>query len=104
MKSKSQGILLLILVGVAVWPWSCRAQGSDTLSSVEEDVYALVIRSQMEQWIADGDKSIAEAKDAREKAIARQLNFQVFFVSVNGRDPSDSFMHRFADLPKIGRA
>lgn len=69
----------------------------------EEDIYALVIRSQMEEWIRGGDKAEAEAKGASDKAITKQLNFPVFFVSINGEDPSDAFMKRFDDLPRTIR-
>lgn len=55
----------------------------------------------MEQWIHDGDKSEAEAKDERDKSIARSLNFRIFFVEINGKDPSDDFISRFRDIPRI---
>jgi hypothetical protein len=80
------------------------AQDSKTNRKADEDdIFALVIRSQMEQWIRDGDKSEAEAKDATDKDIAKKLNFIVFFVSINGADPSDAFMKRFSDLPRTIR-
>jgi len=55
----------------------------------------------MEDWIKSSDKNEAEAKDDDDKAIAKRLNFKIFFVSVEGQDPSDEFMARFKDVPRI---
>jgi hypothetical protein len=70
-------------------------------STDEQEIYAAVIRSQMEQWIRAGDKSEAEAKDESDRSIARHLNFRTFFVSIDGEDPSDDFIDRFRDIPRI---
>jgi hypothetical protein len=67
----------------------------------EQNIREVVIRQQMEEWIKSGDKNEAEAKDKSEKAIAKMLNFRIFFVSVNGRDPSDDFINKFQDLPRV---
>jgi len=69
----------------------------------EQDIFALVIRNQMESWIRGGDKSEAEAKNDSDKRIANSLNFRVFFISIKGKDPSDSFMKRFDDIPRTIR-
>jgi hypothetical protein len=66
----------------------------------EENIHEAVIRKQMEEWFQGGDKSEAEAKDPTEKAIAEELNFKVFFVSIDGKDPSDKFLHRLQDIPR----
>jgi len=66
----------------------------------EQNIREVVIRQQMEEWIKNGDKNEAEAKDKSEKAIAKMLNFRIFFVSVNGKDPSDDFINKFRDLPR----
>ena len=93
-----------ILIGLVLISVQSLAQDVTTSRRVDEEaIYALVIRSQMEQWIRDGDKNEAEAKDASDKAIAKRLNFIIFFVSVNGGDPSDAFMKRFDDLPRTIR-
>ncbi len=87
----------LIVVAIVAVPVlvSVHIQAQDHITdrkADEQDIYALVIRSQMEQWIRDGDKNEAEAKSASDKAIAKKLNFAVFFVSIDGEDPSDEFM------------
>jgi len=69
----------------------------------EQDIFALVIRNQMERWIQEGDKNEAEAKSDADKSIARSLNFRVFFVSIRGKDPSDDFIKRFDDVPRTVR-
>ncbi len=66
----------------------------------EQDIYAAVIRHQMEEWVGGGDKSEAEAKNDNERSVAKILNFKVFFVSLNGKDPSDEFINRFRDVPR----
>lgn len=66
----------------------------------EDDIREAVIRYQMEGWMRDGDKNEKEAKDARDKLIAKQLNSRIFFVSVNGKDPSDEFLKRFQNIPR----
>lgn len=97
-------VLVGILIAFALIIVRSRAQDvTANRKADEEDIYALVIRSQMEEWIRGGDKAEAEAKDASDKAIAKQLNFVVFFVSISGEDPSDAFMKRFDDLPRTIR-
>lgn len=60
-----------------------------------------IIRKQMEDWIKNADKDEADAKDEDDKAIARRLNFKVFFVSIEGKDPSDDVLARFKDIPRV---
>ena len=62
-----------------------------------------MIRYQMEDWIKQGDDSEAKAKDDVEKKIAKMFNFRVFFVSLNNRDPSDTFVKRLRDIHRIVR-
>lgn len=66
----------------------------------ETDIHETVIRKQMEDWFQGGDKSVAEAKDPTDKAIAEELNFKIFFVSIGGKDPSDEFLKRLQDIPR----
>ncbi len=54
----------------------------------------------MQDWIRGGDRSEREAKDNSEKEIAHLLNFRFFFVSINGKDPSDDLIKRFGDIPR----
>jgi hypothetical protein len=100
---RSQRMAGLILLLFLVSPIA-RCQGNaaaDNRAADEQEVRLVVIRNQMEEWIQGGDKSEAEAKDATEKSIAKELNFRVFFVSINGKDPNDEFMERLRDIPRI---
>jgi hypothetical protein len=90
-------ILSCLLCGATA---SQEATVSDQRSADEEDIRESVIRKQMEDWIKDGDKNEAEAKDETEKGIAKMLNFRIFFISLNGNDPSDDFINRFHDIPR----
>jgi len=60
----------------------------------------VVIRHQMEGWVREGDKNQAAAKDKIERDVAARLNFRVFFISINGKDPSDELINRFRDIPR----
>jgi hypothetical protein len=92
------GTLLFLLVSSCAL--SQVAPASSSKSADEDDIYALVIQSQMEQWVRDGDKSEAEAKTKSDKSIAKFLNFRTFFVEVNGKDPSNEFLARFHNIPR----
>lgn len=95
--------LLTVLLMLAVPEFTALSQSASangTKSADEQDIYAVVIRSHMEEWIKSGDKSEAEAKDASDRAIAQRLNFRIFFVEIDGKDPSDDFIKRFADVPR----
>jgi hypothetical protein len=70
-------------------------------SNREDDIYEAVIRSQMERWYQGYDKQEREAKEKWEKDSAKEMNFEVFLVSINGKDPSDEFLGRFKDLPRL---
>jgi hypothetical protein len=72
----------------------------DTRLADEQDIYAAVIRHQMQNWVSRGDKSEAETKTTSDRSIAKRLNFKIFFVSINGKDPSDEFINRFQDIPR----
>ena len=103
MHRKNQLVVGIVLAIALIIVQGLAQDVSANRKADEEDIYALVLRSQMEEWIRGGDKSEAEAKDASDKAIAKRLNFIVFFVSINGGDPSDAFMKRFDDLPRTIR-
>lgn len=66
-----------------------------------EDAQAAVIRYQMEGWYRGGDRSEAEARNQTEKTVAKVMNFKVFFVSINNKDPSNAFLRRFRDIPRV---
>lgn len=67
----------------------------------EDDIRETVIRYQMDEWVRDGDKNEQDAKDPKDKEIAKQLNSQIFFVSVNGKDPTDEFLKRLQSVPRV---
>jgi hypothetical protein len=74
-----------------------------TRAASEEDLREAVLRCQMEDWIRNGDKGEAEAKEQIEKETAHHLNFKIFFIETNETGPADDFMKRFHDLPGILR-
>jgi hypothetical protein len=96
--SKS-GVCLLALA-VLLSPAFCQRPATDTQLADEQDICAVVIRHQMEEWVREGEKNAAEAKTEDDKAIAQRLNFEIFFVSIEGKDPSDDFISRFRDIPR----
>src|SRR5437660_2746361 len=77
-----------------------RRVGGAEREAAAQDIFVLVLRSQMEAWIRNGDKNEAEATTESDKAIARRLNFSIFFISIKGNDPSDDFLKRFDDIPR----
>ena len=70
-------------------------------SSEEETIREAMVRYQMQGWIEGGRQSEKRAKTAAEKAVAREMNFKVFFVSINGKDPTNAFINRLRDLPRV---
>jgi hypothetical protein len=72
----------------------------DTKTADEQNILAAVIRRQMEEWVRSSDKGEAEAKNKIEREVAGGLNFKVFFISLNGKDPTDEFVNRFRDIPR----
>jgi hypothetical protein len=75
------------------------AKNPRTLAA-EDDIREAVLRFQMTGWAEESDKSVTAAKDETGKAIAKELNFKVFFISINGGDPSDAFMKRFQNFAR----
>jgi hypothetical protein len=80
-----------------------RAQDSDPSKRAfqEAAIREAVIRYQMAAWVRQGDKNEKEGKNERDRALAKQLNFRVFFVSIGGKDPSEEFLKRFQDIPRV---
>lgn len=68
--------------------------------ATEDDIREVVLRYQMEAWAKGGDDGEKEAKDETEKAIAAHLNFPVFYISIDDKDPSDAFLERFKNFPR----
>lgn len=90
----------LVFFGLIPLALAGQALGQDR-SADEQEIRLVVIRQQMQDWASDGDKSEAEAKTPSEKAIARELNFKIFFVSINGRNPGEDFIKRLSDIPRV---
>ncbi len=90
--------LLFVFASVATCQQSMPASQR---SADEQDIREVVIRKQMEDWIKSSDKNEAVAKDDDDKAVAKRLNVKIFFVSVDGEDPSDELLARFKDVPRI---
>lgn len=88
-------ILLLYVTG-----FSCQIGAQESKSAQEDDIREAVLRFQMQNWIRDAEKDIAEASDSADKEIAENLNFKVFFISINEKDPSHEFLGRFPDIPR----
>ncbi len=79
------------------------AQGSPAKSlrtEQEENIREAVIRIQMERWYHAYDEQEHKAKEQWERDHARKMNFRVFLVSVNGKDPSAEFLARFKSIPR----
>lgn len=70
-------------------------------STDEQEIREAVLRKEMQDWIRDGDKAEAEARDKTEIAIAKMLNFGIFFISVDDKDPDDDLMTKFKDVPRV---
>lgn len=69
--------------------------------SQEDAIRETVIRYEMEGWIQGSNQNARLAKTAIEKAVAKEMNFKVFFVSINGKDPTEAFVDRLRNLPRI---
>jgi hypothetical protein len=80
------------------------AQGpADTKRRAEEEseIKAAVLRKQMMEWVTAEEKGEKEAKTESDRAVAHHLNFRIFFVEVEQKDPDKAFLERFSDVPRI---
>lgn len=66
----------------------------------EEAIREAVLRYQMEEWARNDACNEGAAQRRQESAEAKQMLHRVFFVSINGKDPSDAFMKRFQNFPR----
>lgn len=66
----------------------------------EDEIRAAVLRYQMLRWSTQGDRAELEARNESERRLARELNYRIYFISINGRDPGNDFVKRFQDLPR----
>jgi hypothetical protein len=55
----------------------------------------------MEVWWRKMDKYEGQARKDWEKETAKQLNYRVYFIRINGKDPSDQFVKQFEDIPRV---
>ena len=67
--------------------------------AADEDIREAVIRYEIASWGEVGDKGEHEAETLSGKVVPKRLNYKVFFISINGKDPSDVFMKRFESFP-----
>lgn len=98
--NRKQTAVCLLAIALLLSVAFCQTPSADTKLADKQDVYSAVIRHQMEEWVKEGEKNAAEAKTEDDKAIAQRLNFEIFFVSVEGKDPTDDFIDRFRDIPR----
>ena len=54
----------------------------------------------MLRWSTQGDRAELEARNESERRLAKELNYRIYFISVNGKDPGNDFVKRFQDLPR----
>ena len=94
--------LVLIVLGVLPVPVSAAqdARNAADRAAAESDIREAVLLKEMLGWVQDGDKNEAEAKTDSDRAVAQHLNFKIFFISVNGKDPDDEFLKRFGNIPR----
>jgi hypothetical protein len=95
--SSARRVVLLFLVASAAW---CQEAATKKQVAEEEDIREAVIRHQMRGWISGSEESLAKAKEANEKAVAKEMNFKIFFVSVNSKDPTDDFIKQLQNIPR----
>jgi hypothetical protein len=67
----------------------------------ETQIREAVIRFQMEDWWQSMDKYSGQARKDWEKETAKELNYKVYFIRINGKDPSDQFLNRFSNIPRV---
>jgi len=104
-KKCSSAMAALILIALGALPATVSApqdaKNASERALAEDDIREVVLRKEMLEWAQGGDKDEAEAKSESDKAVAQHLNFKVFFVAVDGKDPDDQFLKRFANIPRI---
>jgi hypothetical protein len=95
-------IAMAALALVFVSPGVCQQSAArNQRADDEQDIRAAVIRKQMEDWIKRIEKDEVDAKSEDDKALVRMGNFKVFFVSIEGEDPSDDLLAQFRDIPRV---
>jgi len=95
------GSIVLLVIAPSPLVFGQQTKSASAREAAEEDIREAVLRSEMLSWAENGDKDEAEAKDESEKEIAHALNFKVFFIDTGAKEPSDEFLKRFHDIPRI---
>src|SRR5262245_46089903 len=95
-------LYLSLLCSVALSLFSAQAlKDSKLRATAEDDIREVILKRQMMEWATSGDKNEKEAKTKTDRDIAHRLNFQIFFVEVEKKDPSEAFLKRFSEVPRI---
>lgn len=89
------GILLLSIVSIL----GC-SDPTVKRQQAEEKIAEAVLRKEIADWYGPIEASLAHPKDKDDVDVARSLDFQTIYLSVQDRDPSDEFLSRFQDLGK----
>ena len=91
LRQGSRGLTLFaLMILFGLFTQSCFAANKKT--AAEEDIREAVIRTQIHEW----DKIIESPEVKTGKA-----NQEIFFISINHKDPTDEFVRRFKDIPRI---
>jgi hypothetical protein len=83
-------------------PSCCSAQTRDQASRAvqEDDIREAVLRYQMLGWASESGKPEKSSNYKDENVAAKHLNAQIYFVLVDGKDPTDEFLKSLADVPR----
>jgi hypothetical protein len=100
MNTTRQGLLCLFALLFLFPPAGLCQDAAAKKRAAEEDICEAVIRKQMEDWYRNADKSEAAARGTTGEATAKRMNFKIFFVSTDGKDPSDEFVKRLQGIPR----
>jgi hypothetical protein len=91
--------MAVILVGIDSDARNNSAAQKTNHATQEDAIREAVIGYQMGAWRGSGDKVERDAKEPRDKYIAKRLNSRICFVSINRKDPSDEFLKWFRGIP-----
>ena len=90
MTKKAAFILVFPFV---MWISSCRDPILEKRNA-EEEIRAVVLRKQIDDWFGPIEASLAHPKDSYESDATRSLNFHEIYISVGETDPSDQLLLR----------
>ncbi len=75
------------------------AKGVHT-QTADDDIREAVIRYEIASWGEVGNKGEHDVVALSRKVMPERLTFKVFYISINGKDPSNVFMDRFENFPR----